>query len=620
MALFAALPPVSVGGSSATPPASGTGTDSGAYNAFPLAAAHADGRVLCLWTHSRGHSGTGASFAQGSIRSGAGVWGAPFTAWDDASATVGVSPGGLTFMPARGSFPARWALVGQSMTFSSSTSSSVTARAVKVRTSTDGTSWADLGVNPWAGAWYDDPDTPVAPSWVIPTDLLWVDDGTDGGNLFAAGYASWPGHPWEAVVAVSRDRGASWTYLGFPYLSRPSALGSTSISEPRLVADPDTPGAVLVFVRDDDHKVMWRGGLVDNTRLASSSGYWIITGRPQTLVQVLQGVSGLPVVHRDSTGGWHAFVRDTAKQRGDLFHCPWNWFTSTDGVQWVSQGDFTGTGRSAMYAAATNLPDGSFLLVHASEDGAAYGPSSVYASIFTQIQCSAVVKYDAVPRVEVRSSLPAPVMRVWTDADGNEQREQVRINAGNSTMWIDYEAPRGVALTYVTKAGTTDPVRVRETEGLWLIHPVRPALSMQVTVREQGDVTNDLDLNEVSVMGRANPVTVSGAVRGGDKFTLTVRTETDQDARALTRLLKDGAPLFLGGRRSYMLPAWVRIGSTSQNRLWQWDGEQRRVWELPCTEIDRPSAVDLPSLYRIRDLNLSIRALTGKIRDGLMPN
>lgn len=623
MGLLTALQPVTIGGSSSTPPASGTGTDPGAYNAFPAVAAHTDGSLLALWQHAKDHAGGGNGFVQGAFRSVAGVWGAPFTVWDDPSPTAAVGGISLTFMPARGSFPARWCLIGQAVTFSSSTSTTVTSRTSKVRTSADGVSWADVGGNPFAGDWYDGGGLPLAaPNWVFPSDILWVDDGTDAGCLFACAYASFPGERQGPLVVVSLNRGASWKHVNWgpdTALDRGSVPATANLVEPQLLADTAAPGSVIhVYLREDTSSTMWTLALTDWSAAWGSTLRWAVSVvSPATAV--ITGVSGLPVVHRDASGGLHAFLRTTARSFGDATHYPWAWFTSTDGVSWLNQGDFTGTGRAAMYAAAANLPDGSFVLVHASEDGARWGPASVYSSTFTQIQCSAVVRYDGVPRVEVRTSIPSPVFRVWTDAAGNSRRDQVRINAGNSTMWIDYEVLPGVPVTYDTRSGTTDPVRIRGGEGLWLIHPVRPALSMQVTVREQGDVGNDLDLNEVSVMGRANPVTVGAAVRGGDKFTLTVRTETDDDARGLARLLKDGAPLFLAGRQSYMFPEWVRVGSITQNRLWQWDGEQRRVWELPCTEIDRPTAVDLPSIYRIRDLNLPIRYLTGKIRDGLMP-
>lgn len=615
--VFAALSSQTLGGSSSTPGASGAAVDPKAYNAFPSAAAHTDGRILVTWQHSRSHVGTGSTFLQGRIRSAAGQWSAPFTVWDDPSATVGVGGATVTFMPARGSYQAKWLLLGQASTFSSATSSSITARAPKVRTSPDGTTWTALAANPFAGS---------GATSVFPSSVLWVDDGSDDGNLFAAAYVASPGSRWQPVVSVSRDRGATWTYLGNPYVSRGSIPATTDVVEPVLTPDPASPGGVLVWLREDTTHTLWQGGLSDLTGMVSpGSPAWTSVGRPDSPRPVLQGVSGLPVVHQAADGSWHAFVRDWSRRRGDATHAPWVWWTSPDGAQWVSNGDFTGQGRAAMYAGVADLPDGSMLVVHASEDSTVWGPASVYGTRLVQVQCSADVRYDAgPPRVVVSTSLPGQPTRTYTDpVTGEYVVEPVRLSAGGGTVWTDYEVPQGVPVTYETPSGVTDPVVVREVEGLWIIHPVRPELSVLVTHKAQDDPeTHSLDFQSISVgrtdfMGRDVPVTSASTTRSVPAGKMTVQTEDVWGKARMEALLASGTPLFLSAHRGHGNPRWVRFSTVQSSRLVQFCGDGRYLWELPFVTDKRPSAVDMPSNLRIRDLTMRVRDFNATVRNGL---
>lgn len=627
--VWAALSPVTIGGSSATPPASGSGTDAGAYNAFPAAAVGSDGRVLALWTHSKGHAGSGASFVQGAVRSSTGVWGSPFTVWDESSGTVGAGVCGASFMPARGSFPARWVLIGQRLTFTNSTGSSVSSRVPVVYTSADASAWSDLSVAPFAGDWYDGDGDPLpAASWIFPSDVLWVDDGSDAGLLFAAAYAKFPGEVTGPLVVVSLDRGATWKHVNrgpCSALDRGSVPATAELVEPQLFVDPANPTVVTVFLREDTSHTMWRVDFTDITSLASPSLRWVLTA--QTPVSpVIQGVSGLPVVHRDSEGGWHAFLRDVSKPRGDATHYPWTWRTSVDGVQWVDLGDFTGTSRSAMYAAVVDLPDGSMLVVHASEDGAAWGPASVYASHLVIVATSASVRYDGVPRIVVSTTIPGAVTRVHTDPDtGRVVREPVRLSAGGGTVWTDFEAPQGVPVTYETPSGVTDPVRLRDSEGVWLIHPTRPDFCTQVVQMARTEPRRyPLSFDSISVgrtdyLGRDLPVTVSSAPRGAPSGQIVVRTEDRFAYARMEALLASGCPLLVSAHRGHGGPSWVRFADVESDQVVQFCGDDRYLWTLPYVTVPRPSALDLPSNYRVRDLNVRVRDLSLTVRNGLMP-
>ena len=625
--VFAALAPQVLAGSSATPGATGAAIDPGAYNAFPLATSGANGQILVVWQHARSHVGTGAMFVQGRVRSAAGQWGAPFPVWDDASATIGVGASGVTFMPARGSYPAQWLLLGQSVTFTSSTSSTVASRTPKVRVSTNATSWSALSANPFAGAVYEvtgNPGTPVPT--VFPSSVLWVDDDSDGGNLYAAAYMKISGRPWKPLVSVSRDRGATWTILGSPYVSTGAVPSGADLTEPTLSPDPSYRGGVLVWLREEQTHAVWRGALNDlSTMVDPSAAPWTTVGRPDSLAPTIQGVSGLPVVHQAPDGTWHAFLRDWSKNRGDSTHAPWSWWTSPDGVQWVNLGDFTGTGRASMYGGVVDLPDGSMLVVHASEDSATWGPCSVYTSHLVQVACSADVRYDAgPPRVVISTSLPGQPTRTYTDPiTGEYVVEPVRLSDGGGTVWTDYEVPQGVPITYETPSGTTDPVIVRELDGLWIIHPVRPELSVLVTPRAQDDPeTHALDFQSISVgrtdfMGRDVPVTSASATRSVPSGKITVQTENVWDEARMNRLQASGSSLFLSAHRGHGYPRWVRFSTIQSSRVIQYCGDGRRLWELPYVTDKRPTAVDMPSTLRIRDLAMRVRDFNATVRNGL---
>ena len=98
---------------------------------------------------------------------------------------------------------------------------------------------------------------------------------------------------------------------------------------------------------------------------------------------------------------------------------------------------------------------------------------------------------------------------------------------------------------------------------------------------------------------------------------MTVQTEDVWGKARMEALLASGTPLFLSAHRGHGNPRWVRFSTVQSSRLVQFCGDGRYLWELPFVTDKRPSAVDMPSNLRIRDLTMRVRDFNATVRNGL---
>lgn len=199
---------------------------------------------------------------------------------------------------------------------------------------------------------------------------------------------------------------------------------------------------------------------------------------------------------------------------------------------------------------------------------------------------------------ETGTPVIASVMVQRLDPDG--QTRPVRtpdggllaISGGTASL-VDNEPPYGSAVTYTVAAGNnpTATATVTSTRA-WLTHLGAPNKSVPLTVVSLKERQRTADRGVFDILGRANPVIVSGGARSGASGTLIVRTTTAAERAAMDAVLDDSQPLLLNvpaGKSWGINALYVSIGDSTEARLLDYGPEQRRHWTLPYTVVDRPA-------------------------------
>jgi hypothetical protein len=158
----------------------------------------------------------------------------------------------------------------------------------------------------------------------------------------------------------------------------------------------------------------------------------------------------------------------------------------------------------------------------------------------------------------------------------------------------DYEPQYGATVSYSTLESpglVTSPV-ILDVPDVWLVHVGIPALSMPIVVAGITGRHRPVDRGVFRPKGRKFPIVQSDGQRKAPSYTLTVRTTTDEQRRALDTLIDDSSVLLLNVpvAKGWGIGAeYVSIGDSDEDRLWQFAREQRRVWPLPMDVVDRPA-------------------------------
>lgn len=204
------------------------------------------------------------------------------------------------------------------------------------------------------------------------------------------------------------------------------------------------------------------------------------------------------------------------------------------------------------------------------------------------------------PRIQlsVGAMVGTQVTITRTDSAGN----QAPVRSANPAMlsggaWVgfDYEPPFQVPVTYTAVSDTGDtkisPPQVLNVATPWLIHPGIPDLSRPVTIADLGDETTGTDQGVHYVLGRRNPIVITGGQRRGGTFDLVLRSYSTHEAQALTTLLDDASVLLLQvaypftGLTDYR---WVAVGDVVKHRVSRDWSDPGLRWTLPCTVTDPP--------------------------------
>lgn len=172
--------------------------------------------------------------------------------------------------------------------------------------------------------------------------------------------------------------------------------------------------------------------------------------------------------------------------------------------------------------------------------------------------------------------------------DGNP----LTISAGTALVY-DYEAPFGQPVRYSTveTPGTLSAAVTVAEPAVWLIHVGVPALSRRVRIIDVPQRARPVVRGIHTPMGRRYPVVQTDGQRKAAEYTLTVRTDDDDERAALDDLLDDAGTLLLNvpaGKGWGVGAEYVSVGDSTEARRADWGAYPLRDWLLPCTVVDRP--------------------------------
>lgn len=187
--------------------------------------------------------------------------------------------------------------------------------------------------------------------------------------------------------------------------------------------------------------------------------------------------------------------------------------------------------------------------------------------------------------------------------DGNTLGAYWAGSAGNSlsvlapiVSFVDGEAPLDVPVVYeVTPSSATmraisNSVTLDSNDVIWVTHPADPTTAVEVEVEKAPQLSRDIDQSAFTVIGRANPVVVTGSRRRAPTGTLTVCAPSFGDRDRLLAMLADGQPLYLRApaRLGYGYGWWIAIGNVTESTTGTYGGSGLRHLELPFTVVDAP--------------------------------
>lgn len=169
------------------------------------------------------------------------------------------------------------------------------------------------------------------------------------------------------------------------------------------------------------------------------------------------------------------------------------------------------------------------------------------------------------------------------------------VSGGSATVW-DPEIPYGLTSTYsvsATGATTVTASASLDVAVPWFVHVSVPALSMPLpVVSEIGELSRPIDRGVFQIIGRADPILITGGARSTPAGRLSVRTTTDAQRTALDLLLDDGSALLLNVPASLnwgMSTCYIAIGDVTTARTVDFAEQPWREWTLPYQVVGRPA-------------------------------
>jgi len=138
----------------------------------------------------------------------------------------------------------------------------------------------------------------------------------------------------------------------------------------------------------------------------------------------------------------------------------------------------------------------------------------------------------------------------------------------------------------------TSAQAVLASDVTWLISPTSPSLSCPVeAVRDLSSRNRPTQSGMLSVIGRRNPIAISGGRRAGSRGTIVVRSDSGPLDDAIEALLDTDGPILINPQAGFGrdLPwIWVQPGDLEVRNPGEFTGYPYRHFAIPYTEVDQP--------------------------------
>jgi hypothetical protein len=191
------------------------------------------------------------------------------------------------------------------------------------------------------------------------------------------------------------------------------------------------------------------------------------------------------------------------------------------------------------------------------------------------------------------------IVRVTPDGRSVPVRnaEPATLTAGTVVL-DDFECPLDTVVYYVARSlesedtVTSADVTLASDARMWLKHPGRPVLNINIVLALTPDRARELAATIQPALGRRNVVSVTDGRRHGPTAELTLRTTTIAQANALRTILDDGSPLLLQAPDGYDIGSvWIQPMEFGEKWLIRYLPDERRVWTLSFATVDRPAGL-----------------------------
>lgn len=188
---------------------------------------------------------------------------------------------------------------------------------------------------------------------------------------------------------------------------------------------------------------------------------------------------------------------------------------------------------------------------------------------------------------------PDGVQRPVRTTDGNPLPLSLSGSARVGSL-TDYEAPYGQSVYYTTTevpSVASASVTVSASSA-WLTHPGVPSLSLPIRIAAISDRKHGVNRGVFWAQGRSKAVVQTAGTRRSAEYTLSIYTATLADLDNVVALVDDAGTLLLNvpDDKGWGIDAeYVSIGDITEARAAKILAYDDRVWDLPCTVVDRPA-------------------------------
>lgn len=187
-----------------------------------------------------------------------------------------------------------------------------------------------------------------------------------------------------------------------------------------------------------------------------------------------------------------------------------------------------------------------------------------------------------------------------TDPDGSSKLVRTPdggplVLAGGTATIDDFEAPFGAPVQYSVPEGTAPTTSATLSVSTpWLIHLGTPSMSVPLDFMKDSfsEEAWDLDQGVFPILGRPEPMVITGGSRQAPSSEMIVGTDTLTDLDNLQAILADGSTLLLNVSPALNLgikTEYVAIGAARAKRRSDVGTDARRNITLPYQTVARPT-------------------------------